>query len=155
MRLRLAHPVPFLRASASVALIGAERATTAPFFYGEVPPIRPDRGCPSSVTRFSTCNVLYADSHSCGYLGQTADATDMCSPLMDQIVTLAVRAPQVLFVDTGNANDRPDDQTCRLTSTTTRSAPAATAYRTWLYAVSWPSSQARSAALARVSDASK
>ena len=39
---------------------------------------------------------------------QSFDAVDMCSPLMDQIVTLAVRAPKILFVDARNADYGPD-----------------------------------------------
>ena len=39
---------------------------------------------------------------------QSFDAVDMCSPLMDQIVTLAVRAPQILFIDARNPHYRPD-----------------------------------------------
>jgi hypothetical protein len=58
------------------------------------------------VTSFSTCNILY-----CRFtLGkqQSFDAVDMCSPLMDQIVTLAVRAPLVFFIDPGNPHYGPD-----------------------------------------------
>jgi hypothetical protein len=39
---------------------------------------------------------------------QSFDAVKMCSPLMDQIVTLAVRARQIFFIDTRNPHYRPD-----------------------------------------------
>jgi hypothetical protein len=39
---------------------------------------------------------------------QSLDPVDMGSPLADQPAALAVRAPQILLVDTWNAHQRPN-----------------------------------------------
>src|SRR5262245_35238885 len=39
---------------------------------------------------------------------QTLDAVDVRRPLLHQPATFAMRAPEILLVDTGNAHDRPD-----------------------------------------------
>src|SRR5215467_12959549 len=54
--------------------------------------------------------VLGFDVDAANALGkqQPFDPVDMCSPFADQPAALTVRAPQILFLDAGNAHQRPN-----------------------------------------------
>ena len=72
---------------------------------------RGGNGRPSPVTSVSMCNVLYllfTLMREC--FDRTAGPSCDCvsRPFTDQADALAVRATEILLVDTGNANHRPD-----------------------------------------------
>src|SRR4029079_8853897 len=52
--------------------------------------------------------TLHVDAANALTEQQALDSIDVSRPFTDQAVALAVRAPEILFVDTGNANHRPD-----------------------------------------------
>ncbi len=52
--------------------------------------------------------TLHVDAANALTEQQALDAIDVSRPFADQSVALAVRAPEILLVETGNANYRPD-----------------------------------------------